>query len=698
MRSHTGSGIKGRSGRPSGCKKEREWERESMRERGFIKKRIVPLLMFWLMFVLAACGKADEEPHYYEIRVESGQLEEPEEGQFLLGQQYYQGEPVSLLAEPSAVEGAESAVDVYVRPMAGDKKLILSGVSREYRTRGWYLDDIGRCFIVGPTGITRLDADGKLLFHSKMTEVIQDICGLEGGRVILRTVKDGVSQIWELDPDTGETVQLEQLSQMEGTMYIGVSGEKLVFLQDGGFWQVDMKKGTKKLEMPFAGTLYSINRTGESPADFWLDGNEAGVLWSSGRAERLERVDITGKKEIIIVRGECASWLKRQIDLFNRSNDIYYAVLEEPGEGADDGDFHTETNLRLASGKGADLICSNAVDEDVSGLIEKGILADLAPLMEASGIWEEDYFRTAFDAWREDEKIYGIVPNVSPWSYTLSKEILNDSEDLTIETLVDSMLEFEGDRVFMSRTEGGWILNYFLQGSQDLWGMVDWEKGICDFGGELFSKMLRAAKRYADDGRQQYPKIVDARLCTDLYSLDTPNTLERKKQVDMGFFFDDGHYARSNLGNGIAIGLNAGSGHVEGAWELLAFLLGEEAQSIINYRDGAFPVNRKVFEDLIQYELEAANATKEIEHDGIVYTIPANNRFGQEFTEEQAEEARRLFAETKTLPYRVKPLLAIIWEETAYYFDGTKSMEEVITLVQNRVQLYLDEHKTGKQP
>ena len=122
-------------------------------------------------------------------------------------------------------------------------------------------------------------------------------------------------------------------------------------------------------------------------------------------------MDITGKKEIITVRGTVRGWLKRQAALFNQSNDIYYVVIEEPGEGVSGSDFRAETGLKLASGKGADIICANAV-ADVPGLIEKGVFADLAPLMEASGIREEEYSQVAFDAWREDEKIYGFTPGM----------------------------------------------------------------------------------------------------------------------------------------------------------------------------------------------------------------------------------------------------------------------------------------------
>ncbi len=78
------------------------------------------------------------------------------------------------------------------------------------------------------------------------------------------------------------------------------------------------------------------------------------------------------------------------------------------------------------------------------------------------------------------------------------------------------------------------------------------------------------------------------------------------------------------------------------------------AQPMINYKDGVFPVNRDAFEKLVQNELAAVNAAREEEVDGKVYTVPADKRFGQV----------------------VK--------------------EEVIRLVQNRVQLYLEEHKKSR--
>ena len=47
----------------------------------------------------------------------------------------------------------------------------------------------------------------------------------------------------------------------------------------------------------------------------------------------------------------------------------------------------------------------------------------------------------------------------------------------------------------------------------------------------------------------------------------------------------------------------------------------------------------------------------------------------------------------RLLPVRTEPLLDIICEEAAYYFNGSKGVEETAEVIQNRVQLYLNEHK-----
>lgn len=681
-----------------------------------MKKTYFLFALLWCLLALAACGKGtnetEDESRFYEIRgEETGQLEEIESSQFLLGQQYHHGEPVSLIAESSASDETAGAMDVYLLPMGGDKQLLMGGVSGQYCSRGWYLDEKGRCFVRGITGITGLDEDGNPLYQSTLSGLVTDMCCTESGRVILLTQQTGGGRLLvELDPDTGSTTPIENISLDFGDVYINALGNELLLLDDSGVWQVDLKKGTKNLMLSFKGTAYSL-KAGGTITDFWSDGKLVDILWSSGKSERLKWGDLNDSgKEIITVRAAYPDMLKEALYLFNQSNDTYYAVLDESGLNRSNlmtgsgilTDFQTQTNLQIASGKGADIICSDALFDDISAFIEKGIFADLTPMMEASGISEDDYFRAAFDAWRDGDKIYGILPYMRAHSTSLDKAVLNGREELTIETLVDSMLEFEENRCF-SNGDSANILYYFLEGSQNLWGMVDWENGTCDFNGELFSRMLLAAKRYgAEEVRRQYPPIMESRWCDQIYDFDTAKKLEANNRVELGIFFDDGNYPWSVVydGNELIMGINAESEHVEGAWQLLAFLLGEEAQSTITddiYLDEYFPVNKSVSDRLLQAELEYGY-TSVNPYSGETVFIPGRNlgpQYGRVVLEEQAvSELRQILSEARSLPYKTVPLLNIISGETSYYFDGTKSMEDVISLVQNRVQLYLDEHKT----
>ena len=60
-------------------------------------------------------------------------------------------------------------------------------------------------------------------------------------------------------------------------------------------------------------------------------------------------------------------------------------------------------------------------------------------------------------------------------------------------------------------------------------------------------------------------------------------------------------------------------------------------------------------------------------------------------TEKRIKELKAILEDTRFTPIRTEPILDIICQEAAEYFGGTKSVEEVIEMVNNRVQVLLDE-------
>ena len=61
-------------------------------------------------------------------------------------------------------------------------------------------------------------------------------------------------------------------------------------------------------------------------------------------------------------------------------------------------------------------------------------------------------------------------------------------------------------------------------------------------------------------------------------------------------------------------------------------------------------------------------------------------------TEEKVEKVKVMLEDARFPPLRTEGILNIICEEAEEYFSGTKSIEEVTAVIQNRVQLYMDEH------
>ncbi len=65
----------------------------------------------------------------------------------------------------------------------------------------------------------------------------------------------------------------------------------------------------------------------------------------------------------------------------------------------------------------------------------------------------------------------------------------------------------------------------------------------------------------------------------------------------------------------------------------------------------------------------------------------------KDITEEKIEAYRKTLEEARAYPVRTLPILDIIYEEAADYFNGSKSLDEVCGIMENRVRLYLSESR-----
>ena len=674
-------------------------------------RSILIVLTTVLFLVLTACGGGDEEKQgtdeYFVLEYDTSEcllLGEDLSGR-LLSSQYHNGEIIQFWSVERVNETQNKGVDIYLCRANAEPQLIFENVSTEFSGQ-WFFDADNNYYILNTDELVKVDPKGSVFFRQKVIGgSLQDICQLADGSVyLLKWMDDGTKKLLKLDTSTGEAMPLDYVALGESYDQRITAGASGLLLLDGmGIWSVDTSNGAKTILLDLAEYEYEL---GTTVHDFCMKDERAVDILYSGVVESLRVVDIAGSRVIITAKSEVFfddSLMKECITLFNRSNDTYYVVAETYEDGMDVLDFYEKTNVEIGTGGGPDIVFYNSVNEPES-LLEKGAFVDLSSYMEASGINEEDYFSAAFDFWKEEDVIYAANIVARPTGNWVSEDILGENHNPRIEEFVDGLLEYQEKAIFQTAWESDQVLEYFLVGSDTLWGMINWEQSTCDFSGELFAKMLEVAKRYGWDPNQDLP-YVSYPILVSFYTYETEEQMEKNGRVPIGYVFEEGCFMRNNQTGVMAINSNSDQMHKQGAWEFMAFLLSDEIQTRIGQR--TYPVKKSAYEAAVQREMEEGSITVSVGADG---SVTKNYKAGiadlkelnndeaaykalHDLTQEKAVEIATLLEASRALPSRTSSIVDIITEEAASYFNGSKSVEEVVGIIENRVQLYLDERK-----
>lgn len=663
----------------------------------------------------------------------------------VLSTQFYQGEPVLLwlkrwerevavASEDGAMMGEMRDIEdggLYLYRMDGSRELLIPAGDflkenlyvRENNTRSqqyvFVLDDAGNCYARTNyqdeevrDHFLKIDRDGEIVYKTVIEAgyYAKDFCTAADGRsyVVLgnNSLMKGetVTRLVEFNPDTGELSQTDTFSYRKEKMAasVGEGPDGLYYYTASGYRKIE-EDGSSTDYMLFQGTSYShwTDELGWGAKDFrvLVDGSIEVLEAKSDSSYKVVKVKLwlsDNDKIPVVVRARAfSSWWKSQAARFNRTNDTYQIVLEEfiNGKSGELEDYARLTNVEIASGKGPDMLYGDFMNDYICGMVDKGAVLELSSYMKASGIREEDYLPIAFDGLRDGDKIYGVLAGASPDVYKIKSEVLGEN-DVNIETLMNALAERRENAVFYARSQSGDLLRMFLKGSENLWGMIDWEAGTCDFDGELFAKIMENAKRYGYDGRNKYPNLVQSMSYTTLTRYDSLEELKKEGMTRLGVLLDDGCYGATDLTGTMMI--NANSAQKDGAWEFIVFLLEEEAQV---QQSMSFPVNRaalpvwvqKSVQRMFENDVTAGVGSVYIEEDEIVKKYKEYTY--EDMTEERIAEYLSALEEVRSLPYRTAPVLDIICEEAESYFNGSKSIRDVNAIIENRVRLYLEERK-----
>lgn len=416
-------------------------------------------------------------------------------------------------------------------------------------------------------------------------------------------------------------------------------------------------------------------------------------------------------KEILVLGGNyISSDIKERVVEYNKQSDTYRIVLKDYNQYNTGEDYmagYTQLNNDIIAGNMPDILITDSYNMTLENYVSKGLLADIGELMandsELSGM---EYMDNVFEACKVDGKLYEIVPAFYVSTYVGKTSLLGDRTSWTMEEALQILEEMpEGTSLFGEMTRDSFFNIVMEQCGRDF---VDVSTGKCSFDSEEFISLMEFAKTlpeemgdgmYDEDWYNDYESQYreDRTLLSNCYI----SSLDQMVYTINGSFGEAVSYVGmpTSSGQGSVIytpttyALSAQSKHLDAAWEFMRYYLTEEYQETIEWQ---LPVAKKQFDEMAQkatrkpvYEDGEGN---QIEED-YTYWINDESIILDPLTQEQVAEITEFISTITTKAYYNTEVNNIISEEMAAFYQDQKKAEDVASIIQSRVQIYVNENR-----
>lgn len=512
----------------------------------------------------------------------------------------------------------------------------------------------------------------------------------------------------------GEKFELPKSFSTMGYNYLGAGlTTDLVYTNQNGVFALNMGDAEPKQMMSYLNSDLNIS----SMQNIVLidDTHFVGTYYDSvtytaqaGLFTKVDAKDIPDKEVLVLAGNYVGSDVKSQIVDFNKTNDKYRIVIKEYQEYATMDDWqagYKQLNNDIISGNMPDIL---VVDGNLSldNYISKGLLADINSLIQKDEeLSQVELMQNVIDAYSVDGKLYQTIPYFNVMTMIGKKSIVGDRSNWTMKDLQDVMATMPEGTAAIGDLTRARFLSMMMQycGSE----FVDASTGKCNFDSQNFRDILAFAKElpeelgqdyYGDDYWMTYESqyrenrtiLMDCYISAIRYLNQTINGSFGEPVSFIGFPTENGNGSIISVGQGYAI--SAKSKNAEGAWEFARQSLTLEAQKKL---DWGMPIVKSVFTEKAQEALNKPyfldeNGNK-VEYDDYYY-INGESFELPPMSQEQIDEIVSFIQSVNAREYRNENISKILEEETAAYFAGQKTVDEVVQIIQSRAQIYISEN------
>lgn len=443
--------------------------------------------------------------------------------------------------------------------------------------------------------------------------------------------------------------------------------------------------------------------------------SDEGAMYSDVGDSKLylyEKVNPEDVKDKTIITLGCLymdSAVTSKVLNFNKNSDDYKIRIVDYGEFNTTDDY-TKAGKQLdndiISGKAPDIVIMDS-NTNVAKYVDKKVFADLKPLIEQDPEIElSDLNENIIKLCSSDNgELCVLIPSFGVSSYYMKKSVAGSGK-LTLNDL--RAAEQKYNTLAFRETTKEQVLYDMISYSYD--AFLDVKKGKCDFENQTFIDALEYANQYPaeinyDDlysDENYYTQYQYAmRNNTALINYTWLDDLKNYKYQEMGYAGEEiiltGFPMEGSSGAFITaykqFGIMKSCKETKAAWDFLREFLASDYQDELMYE---IPLSNKAMQkkmELAQKRPFWTNEDGSIEEYDQTYWLDDKEIIIDPMTAAEAQKVVDYINSVDKFYFYNEEIMNIIKEEAAPYFAGQKSAKDVASVIQGRVQIYVNENK-----
>ena len=615
------------------------------------------------------------------------------------------------------------------------------------------VDAAGNLYVSDYNNIYVLDAEGNVQFKLDGSQYNGSLCRLNAQQVgvMWYNYTDDVNAADEngqyfvpIDLETKDWGEKVKLPPNVGSILPGDDAYDFYYTYNNNIYGYAAKTDTKeKLVDWLACDVDTNNMSGYAMLS---DSRVAALMqdWSTDPTTYqlivLHRVDASEIKEKKVLTLACMylDWnLRSMIVEYNKTNDEYRINVVDYSEYATDDDYNagvTKLTTEIISGSVPDIFLTSNLPIDKYAA--KGVIADLNTFMDGGNGLSRDYFvPQILNALEKDGKLYELPTSFSVQTAYALSSIASQYDTWNVAAVQDAMTQLqEGATVFSN----GWTKNTALSNclSRNLSAFVDWATGKCEFDSEAFQQLLAFCNSFPaetsdGDGAIAYASSADIAVDDAMWDSDATRITNGKQLMSTigmysfdsyiwnvyairdkitftGYPTEDGSGSSFELQMPMAI--SSVTKYPDAAWDFVCSIIKKMNTIDENNYYYGFPISQAAFDaemtDIMteQYQLDENGEQVDWDGDGEPdkairgsYETMENGETVYKdvyaLTQEEIDQILGVISNTHSVYDYDQEILDIITDEVAAYFAGDKDVQTTASMIQSRVNLYVQEQR-----